>query len=262
VADRIVPTQTPVSGVELIYLEDQDVAGIHIRGLARLLGCDPKAVKRVSETVALESIFEAEIQTTQGVRTVAFILEEGVIQILEAIMDGGHKQETKSAAKDLYRRFARAGFKLYAMLQVAPEKLKQKKEIDQELFSDVFADPDNFVDMMLAGIVNEVTVSSQSRDFEKIKQNLEKEHQSALALLQQVQKVACMADVLRKALMFNELVQHASFAEIVQSEILKLQELATVAEQNASRLLKSDLSKTSKLYVLPDSDQHDKYRMP
>jgi anti-sigma28 factor (negative regulator of flagellin synthesis) len=262
VADRIVPTQTSVFGVELIYLEDQDVAGIHIRGLARLLDCNPWSVHQAKKNVSLDHVREVEMQTARGMQEVSFILEEGVIQILESIMDGKYKRETKSAAKTLYRRYARAGFKLYTMLQVAPKKLKQKKEIDQELFSDVFADPDNFVDMMFAGIVNEVTVSSQSRDFEKIKQNLEKEHQSALALLQQVQKVACMADVLRKALMFNELVQHASFAEIVQSEILKLQELATVAEQNTSRLLKSDLSKTSKLYVLPDSDQHDKYRMP
>ena len=254
-ANRIVPTHTHASGVELIYLEDRDVAGINIRGLARLLECNPEAVYRQVKGVSSDLVFRAEIHTEGGLQGVRFILEEGVVQILEAIMDGKHKQETKDAAKSLYRRFARAGFKLYVMLQVAPSKLVA--ECEQK-----FPDNGTLVDLMFAGIVNEVTVSAQSRDFERIKQNLQKEHQAASDLLKQAQKVSCMADVLRKALLFNELVQHASFTEILQSEIAILQEFALSAEKTARRLVETDLSKTSRLYVLPDPDQHDQYRMP
>ena len=129
--DSIVPTQTLIPGVELIYLEDRDVAGIHISGLARLLNCHPQTVQNAVETINLEESIEAELFTQQGLRTVNFILESGVIKVLESIMDGRSKKETKDSARDLYRRFAIAGFKLYAMLKVAPETLKAK--VDQHI---------------------------------------------------------------------------------------------------------------------------------
>jgi hypothetical protein len=127
---NIVPTQTNLPGVELIYLNDRDVAGIHYRGLARLLDCDVKTVSNAAETVNLEDIIELEIQTTQGLRTVKFLLESGVIQVLKKIRRSNRiKKETCENAEDLYDRFATAGFKLYAMLKVAPEALKEK--VDQ-----------------------------------------------------------------------------------------------------------------------------------
>lgn len=126
-AENIVPTQTSVPGVELIYLKDQDVAGIHGRGLAKLLGCPPMTIQRLVEGVTFEHLLEVEIQTGGGIQGVTFILESGVIQILKAIRRSGRiKQTTKDAAEDLYDRFAVAGFKLYTMLKVAPEALKEK----------------------------------------------------------------------------------------------------------------------------------------
>jgi len=123
---EIVPTQTLIPGVELIYLEDRDVAGIHIRGLARLLDCHQQTVANAVEGVNLDQVLEVGIDTGSGFQGVKFILESGVIQVLESIMDGKNKKETKDSARDLYRRFAVAGFKLYTMLKVAPEALKAK----------------------------------------------------------------------------------------------------------------------------------------
>lgn len=132
-SNQIVPTQTAVPGVELIYLEDQDVAGIHVSGLARLLNCDPKTVANATETLNFNDTIETEIHTPQGIRTVKFILESGVIQVLKAIRHSSRiKKETKNNAEDLYDRFAVAGFKLYTMLKVAPEALKAKVDLHIE----------------------------------------------------------------------------------------------------------------------------------
>jgi phage antirepressor YoqD-like protein len=127
-SNNIVPTtETNIPGVELIYLEDLDVAGIHIRGLARLLDCDMSLVRRLLEGEAFKHILEAQIQTPGGIQGAVFILEEGVVEVLEKIQDSARiKQETRDAARNLYRQFAKAGFKLYTMLHVAPHKLKQK----------------------------------------------------------------------------------------------------------------------------------------
>jgi hypothetical protein len=126
-------SETNVPGVELIYLEDLDVAGIHYSGLARLLGCNPETVQNAAEAVKFEHVFEAEIHTAQGLRTVKFILEQGVIEVLEKIQDSTRiKKETRNAARQIYRQFAKAGFKLYAMLQVAPHKLKQQVDAHVE----------------------------------------------------------------------------------------------------------------------------------
>jgi hypothetical protein len=122
-----IPTQTQIPGVELIYLEDRDVAGIHYSGLARLIGCNKQTITDAVEGVKQELVVKAEIQTSGGLQGVNFILEQGVVEILKKIRRSSRiKKETRDAAEDLYDRFAIAGFKLYAMLQVAPEVLKEK----------------------------------------------------------------------------------------------------------------------------------------
>lgn len=131
-ATKIVSKKTGIEGVELIYLEDKGVAGIHVRGLAKLLDCNPKVVFKQLEGVAFEHVFRAEIKTEQGLRTVTFILEDGVIQILEALQDGRHQPSTKLAARDLYRKFAKAGFKLYTMLKLAPKKVAPAPKIGED----------------------------------------------------------------------------------------------------------------------------------
>ncbi len=123
-ANSIVPTQTNVPGIELVYLEDRDAAGIHFRGLAKIVDCNAQTISDAAKGVKDEDIVELEIQTAGGLQRVKFVLENGVVQILETIIDSRCKKETRDNAKDLYRRFAKAGFKLYTMLQVAPEVLK------------------------------------------------------------------------------------------------------------------------------------------
>lgn len=128
----IIPTKTQLPAVELIYLEDIDAAGIHIRGLASLLGCHPQTVQDQLKGVKPGDQLEAQVETVGGVQGVNFVLEQGVIQLLKSIRRNTRiKPETREAAEDLYDRFAIAGFKLYTMLQVAPEVLKAK--VDRHL---------------------------------------------------------------------------------------------------------------------------------
>lgn len=108
----------------LIYLENTKQVGIHIRGLASLLGCGPETVRNLLESRQENRILEAEVQTVGGLQGVNFILENTVIDVLEAaVMSTRIKPETRQNAMDLYRRFAVAGLKLIVMMQVAPEKL-------------------------------------------------------------------------------------------------------------------------------------------
>jgi hypothetical protein len=108
----------------LIYLEDIKQVGIHISGLARLLDCDPKTVQRLFDRLDHNQVLDAEIQTATGLKTVTFILEKAVIAVLKsAALSTKIKPETKQNALDLFERFALAGFKLIAMMQIAPEKL-------------------------------------------------------------------------------------------------------------------------------------------
>lgn len=128
----IIPTKTQLPAVELIYLEDIDAAGIHIRGLASLLGCHPQTVQDQLKGVKPGDQLEAQVETVGGVQGVNFVLEQGVIQLLKSIRRNTRiKPETREAAEGLYDRFAVAGFKLYTMLQVAPEVLKAK--VDRHL---------------------------------------------------------------------------------------------------------------------------------
>ncbi len=108
----------------LIYLEDIKQIGIHISGLARLLECNAQTVQNLLENLKDNQVLEAVLQTTTGEKTVNFILEKAVIDVLEAaVMSTRVKPETRQNAMNLYRGFALAGFKLIAMMKIAPEKL-------------------------------------------------------------------------------------------------------------------------------------------
>jgi hypothetical protein len=113
-------------GVELVYLKDWDVAGVHMRGLAKMIGCDVMTVKRAAEGVTQTDLVELEMPTAGGSQGVTFILEKGVIQVLKTLRRSGCAQRTRDAADDLYDKFAMAGFKLYAMYKAAPEELAAK----------------------------------------------------------------------------------------------------------------------------------------
>ena len=122
---NIITTQTQ-DGVELVYLKDRDMTGTHIAGLARLLDCDGMTVSRAAKTVTEKDAFELEMPTSQGLRTVTFMNEAGVMKVLKVLKSGKHCQSTKDAAETLYDRFAMAGFKLFVMLKVAPDVLAEK----------------------------------------------------------------------------------------------------------------------------------------
>jgi hypothetical protein len=108
----------------LIYLDDIKQVGIHIRGLARLLDCDPKTVQNLFEGLGDNQVLEATLQTATGEKTVKFVPEKAVIAVLKsAALSTKIKPETKQNALDLFERFALAGFKLIAMMKIAPEKL-------------------------------------------------------------------------------------------------------------------------------------------
>jgi hypothetical protein len=108
----------------LIYLEDIKQVGIHIRGLAKLLDCNIGTVHNLIESRQENQVLEATLQTPGGLQGVNFILENTVIDVLEAaVMSTKVKPETRQNAMNLYRRFALAGLKLVVMMQIAPEKL-------------------------------------------------------------------------------------------------------------------------------------------
>jgi len=116
---------TTNDGLGLIYLKDSGVAGINLNGLARMLGCEVTTVRNAcNQECSEEDVMEVQMPTSGGVQWVYFILESGLIKTLKTIRTGKFKAETKLAADNLYDRFAMAGFKLYAMLKVAPEVLQ------------------------------------------------------------------------------------------------------------------------------------------
>lgn len=133
---NIVHTSVDHAGVDLIYLRDRDLGGIHVRGLVRLLSqyakssINPSTVHnaiKALQGVQEISVFEAEILTEGGLQGVQWILEDDLIEVLDYLRDSKKTSEkTKKAAKALTKSLAKAGFKLYAMLHVAPDVLQEK----------------------------------------------------------------------------------------------------------------------------------------
>jgi hypothetical protein len=122
--NSISTTQHYLEDEGLIYLPEVNKAGIHVKGLARLLGCEHSMISKLFNGGCYDEVVEARIKTAGGIQLTKFILENGVIDLLETIQDSTRiKADVRREAKLLYRRFARAGFKLYAMMQVAPERL-------------------------------------------------------------------------------------------------------------------------------------------
>jgi hypothetical protein len=121
---NLIHTET-VDDLGLIYLKEEGIAGIHARGLAKLLDCDEASIRHAMVAANHCDILEAQIPTAGGIQGAKFILESGVMAILKYIRRGKFADSTKLAAEDLYDRFAEAGFKLYVMLKVEPEALRE-----------------------------------------------------------------------------------------------------------------------------------------
>ncbi|HEY9825219.1 MAG TPA: hypothetical protein V6D19_07210 [Stenomitos sp.] len=114
-------------GVVLYWVEELQVAGIHGRGLANLLGCNNDLI--VDTTTRLKgegliSILEAETLTPGGIQGVGLITEADLPKVLRRIERGKAKAETRDRAGDIRDRLAAAGFKLMVMLELAPQQLK------------------------------------------------------------------------------------------------------------------------------------------
>lgn len=124
--DLITETVELHDDLGLIYLKDEGIAGIHIRGLAKLLGCGSESIRFAMSQGGCQAqeVIELEIPTNGGIQGVKFILESGVTKALKYIRRGKFADSTRLAAEDLYDRFAEAGFKLYVMLKVEPEALR------------------------------------------------------------------------------------------------------------------------------------------
>lgn len=135
-SENIVHTTVDHAGVNLIYLRDKELAGIHVRGLTRLLNKYSKTEisnQTVSNAIsALEGVslinpFGAEILTEGGMQGVKFIFETDLPKVLRKLAQSKRtSDQTKDAAWELLEQLAAAGFKLYAMLHVAPDVLQEK----------------------------------------------------------------------------------------------------------------------------------------
>lgn len=124
---RILGTHNAVSliekedGTQLYYSQDTQKTAIGVKGLARLLGCDPKTI--LNAGVKLNSFKEHEMYTEQGLRMVKLIMQEDLPKVLTELSTGKKKKETRLAAIKLQESLAEAGFRLMVMLEVAPEQV-------------------------------------------------------------------------------------------------------------------------------------------
>lgn len=121
-------------GVVLYWVEELQVAGIHVRGIMALLGVENSLV---SDTVsALErdtgiELLEAETLTPGGVQGVRLVTENNLGEVLEAISVSKAKVETRKKAISILKKLSAAGFKLLVMLELAPHQLKA--QVDQHV---------------------------------------------------------------------------------------------------------------------------------
>lgn len=111
----------------LIYLKEEGIAGINMNKLAQMLGCETTSIRfAISQGGCREhEVLAIQIPTAGGTQGAKFIIESGLMKVLKYIRRGKFADSTKLAAEDLYDRFAEAGFKLYAMLKVEPEALRE-----------------------------------------------------------------------------------------------------------------------------------------
>jgi hypothetical protein len=110
-------------GIDLYWIEESGIAGIHVRGIAKLLECNPKTVASAIEANQQIAPLEAEVLTKQGLRTVTLVTEADLAKILRCIAKSKAKIETRDRADDVLDRLIAAGFKLAVMLELAPAKL-------------------------------------------------------------------------------------------------------------------------------------------
>jgi hypothetical protein len=123
-------------GIILYWIEELGIAGIHLRGLASLLGCQLGTIQSILKGDKGIVLLEAEIITQGGLQGVRLVSEIDLAKVLRHIARSKCKEETRDRADDIRDRLAAAGFKLMVMLELAPAELAARAvshHIDKEI---------------------------------------------------------------------------------------------------------------------------------
>ena len=115
-----------VEGILLYWVPEIKVAGLHQRGLMRMLGTGSDLVRNVIASLEAErriALLEAEVQSDGGIQGVRLISETDLPKILRRIERSKAKDSVKDLAGDLRDRLASVGMKLLTMYHVVPEEL-------------------------------------------------------------------------------------------------------------------------------------------
>lgn len=126
------------NGIVLYWVEEQGIAGLNAKGLARLLKYDHGSLGKFLKGVEQKPLLQAEIVTDGGIQGVELYDGETLSEILVEIISSNINKETRFRAKQELKRLASAGFSLMVMLELAPAELAARavshfdKEIELE----------------------------------------------------------------------------------------------------------------------------------
>jgi uncharacterized protein (DUF952 family) len=119
-------------GITLYWVDELNLSGLHMQGLAQLLECNVGSIQYPLRAVKEISLLDAEIVTEGGAQGVSIITENDLPKLLRHISRSKAKIETRDRADDIRDRLAAAGFKLAVMLELAPEKLRASIKVPAE----------------------------------------------------------------------------------------------------------------------------------
>lgn len=122
-------------GVVLYWIEELGIAGIHVRGLATLLGQDPGNLNKFIKGAYQSTFLEAEVITAGGLQGVYLISDSELADILVEITASRMDKAVRDRAKSILKKFTAAGFKLMVMMQLAPAELAARavEHLEREL---------------------------------------------------------------------------------------------------------------------------------
>jgi len=107
-------------GIDLYYNGKR--TGTSINGLSRLIGCNKKTIFSIVERCYPNATKNLETITDGGLQGVTLIDEADIPNILQAIIEGKRtSKENKDKAQKVLFKLAQAGFRLFALLEIAPE---------------------------------------------------------------------------------------------------------------------------------------------
>jgi hypothetical protein len=221
-------------GIVLYWVEELQVAGLHVQGLAKLLQCGADLVsdtiKRL-ETVGQVVVLQAETVTTQGLRTVGLVTESDLSKVLRSIERSKAKEETRERAGDVRDQLAAAGFKLMVMLELAPQQLKA--QLDAHVLPSTFAEA-----LQLA--------ANQAREIE----------------IQQVQITSLEQTTERQAEIIDELFDYSSIIRIAKYNKCSEKAFSWHKLKAASKAICAEIKKApSNRYEYQNLYSHDAWRL-